>query len=235
MKSRSLQSSNSYPDPDNEARFSSVRLVARALQSSANKLSSREWVIGQAMMLQKSAHRSGLSPGLPTSSTLGELRARGSRVARRGAFRRGRRPVGLFLACLPLSRSLVACLRPSQPRYSPQSRIASTPLRPRLERRHTTRLSLSPPPFRSAAPHPEPPHMPGSRTRSILALAALLLAVASAQPGRFPCGSTSPDQAHCDALSHPTARRGGAGLVPVDSECVRAGTAGYFCGWAGGR
>lgn len=187
------------------------------------------------MMLQKSAHRSGLSPGLPTSSTLGELRARGSRVARRGAFRRGRRPsVSFWPVCLCPAPLLPVCVRAS----------LVTRLSPALLRRPSgpdssddTRpgsLSLSPSHFRSA-PHPEPPHMPGSRTRSILALAALLLAVASAQPGRFPCGSTSPDQAHCDALSHPTARRGGAGLVPVHSECVRAGTAGYFCGWAGGR
>lgn len=73
-----------------------------------------------------------------------------------------------------------------------------------------------------------------SRAHSIFALAALLFAVASAQSGRFPCGTSSPEQKRCDALSHPTSRRG-AGLVPVDAECVQAGTAGYFCGWAGAK
>ncbi|CDR41501.1 RHTO0S06e02410g1_1 [Rhodotorula toruloides] len=69
--------------------------------------------------------------------------------------------------------------------------------------------------------------------RSLLALASLLVAVASAQPGRFPCGVAVPNQRACDALSHPTARRGL--LVPIDSECVAAGQSGYFCGWAGAR
>ncbi|GAA5913333.1 hypothetical protein JCM8208_005212 [Rhodotorula glutinis] len=76
--------------------------------------------------------------------------------------------------------------------------------------------------------------MPASRAHSIFALAALLFAVASAQSGRFPCGTSSPEQKRCDALSHPTSRRG-AGLVPVDAECVQAGSAGYFCGWAGAK
>ncbi|GAA6052079.1 hypothetical protein JCM3770_006620 [Rhodotorula araucariae] len=74
--------------------------------------------------------------------------------------------------------------------------------------------------------------MPSTFAAAGLALAALV-AVASAQPGRFPCGTTSPNARVCELLSHPTARRGL--LVPVDSECVSAGSAGYFCGWAGAR
>ncbi|GAA5988110.1 hypothetical protein JCM10908_002066 [Rhodotorula pacifica] len=69
--------------------------------------------------------------------------------------------------------------------------------------------------------------------RGILAIAALLVSVASAQPGRFPCGKASPNQQACDLLSHPTARRGV--LVPLDSECVSAGASGFACGWTGAR
>ncbi|GJN91400.1 hypothetical protein Rhopal_004421-T1 [Rhodotorula paludigena] len=54
--------------------------------------------------------------------------------------------------------------------------------------------------------------------RSILALSILLAAVAHAQPGRFPCGSSAPNQRTCESLSHPTARRGI--IVPVDSQCA---------------
>ncbi|GAA5943474.1 hypothetical protein JCM1841_003057 [Sporobolomyces salmonicolor] len=75
--------------------------------------------------------------------------------------------------------------------------------------------------------------MPASprRLHAILAVAALLVAVASARPGRFPCGTLEPNQRLCDLLSHPTARRSIS--VPVDSECVEADGAGFFCGWAG--
>ncbi|GAA5906017.1 hypothetical protein JCM5296_005683 [Sporobolomyces johnsonii] len=69
------------------------------------------------------------------------------------------------------------------------------------------------------------------RLPAILAVAALLVAVASARPGRFPCGTVEPNQRVCDLLSHPTARRSIG--VPVDSECVEADGAGFFCGWAG--
>ncbi|GAA6017102.1 hypothetical protein JCM8202_005906 [Rhodotorula sphaerocarpa] len=64
-------------------------------------------------------------------------------------------------------------------------------------------------------------------------VAALLLAVARAQPARFPCGLSTPNQQVCDLLSHPTTRRGV--LVPIDSECVKAGATGYACGWAGAQ
>lgn len=67
----------------------------------------------------------------------------------------------------------------------------------------------------------------------ILAVAALLVSFAAGQPGRFPCGRTSPNQQVCDLLSHPTARRGV--LVPIDSECVSAGASGFACGWSGAR
>ncbi|GAA5861261.1 hypothetical protein JCM1840_003133 [Sporobolomyces johnsonii] len=55
------------------------------------------------------------------------------------------------------------------------------------------------------------------RLPAILAVAALLVAVASARPGRFPCGTVEPNQRVCDLLSHPTARRSIG--VPVDSDC----------------
>ncbi|GAA5890671.1 hypothetical protein JCM6882_000619 [Rhodosporidiobolus microsporus] len=63
------------------------------------------------------------------------------------------------------------------------------------------------------------PNLLPRRLHSILAVAHLLLAVAYAQPARFPCGTTSPNQRVCDLLSHPTARRGTN--VPVDSECTK--------------
>ncbi|GAA6043752.1 hypothetical protein JCM8097_006653 [Rhodosporidiobolus ruineniae] len=78
-----------------------------------------------------------------------------------------------------------------------------------------------------------------SRLSSILALAALLVLVATspavAQPARFPCGTTSPNQRICDLLSHPTARRTEGVSIPVDSECVGVKGLGYFCGFQGAR
>ncbi|GAA5957352.1 hypothetical protein JCM10213_003709 [Rhodosporidiobolus nylandii] len=57
------------------------------------------------------------------------------------------------------------------------------------------------------------------RLPSILALATLLLAVASAQPARFPCGTTFPQQSVCDLLSHPVSRRIGV-TIPIGSQCI---------------
>ncbi|GAA5859840.1 hypothetical protein JCM8547_004351 [Rhodosporidiobolus lusitaniae] len=68
----------------------------------------------------------------------------------------------------------------------------------------------------------------------VLAVAALLLAVASAQPARFPCGTVSPNQRVCDSLSHPTARRTSP-AVPINSICVKAASGGFYCGWQGAR
>lgn len=54
------------------------------------------------------------------------------------------------------------------------------------------------------------------------------------QPGRIACGTTAPNQAICDSLSHPTSRR--AMRVPVESECVRESrSGGYFCGFSGAK
>ncbi|GAA5909290.1 uncharacterized protein JCM6883_005831 [Sporobolomyces salmoneus] len=55
--------------------------------------------------------------------------------------------------------------------------------------------------------------------------------VVSALPGRFPCGTTSPNQQICDALSPASSPRTVG--VPVGSECVAEKGLGYFCGWQG--
>ncbi|GAA5976930.1 hypothetical protein JCM5350_007498 [Sporobolomyces pararoseus] len=55
----------------------------------------------------------------------------------------------------------------------------------------------------------------------------------SALPGRFPCGTTSPNQQICDALSSTASPRTVG--VPVGSECVSEKGLGYFCGWQGAR
>ncbi|GAA6005931.1 hypothetical protein JCM10207_007279 [Rhodosporidiobolus poonsookiae] len=79
------------------------------------------------------------------------------------------------------------------------------------------------------------PTSTGRVQRSILAVAALLVAVASAQPARFPCGTTSPNQHICDSLSRASATQKGL-PVPVSSECIGAADGrGFFCGWTGAR
>lgn len=57
--------------------------------------------------------------------------------------------------------------------------------------------------------------------------------VVSALPGRFPCGTTSPNQHVCDALSPSSSPRTVG--VPVGSECVAEKDLGFFCGWTNAR